>query len=265
MLILACLGLGAGVLGGLLGVGGGVLVVPGLVFLLNFDQHRAHGTSLAVIFLMAMAGVATYFAHGNVDLLIAIEMAVGGVIGAAIGAKVANAIHAKSLRRVFSVFMVLIGVRMILHSYAAGPVDTLQIGEVGLIDGALAGTLLVVGTGVLTGFVSSLLGVGGGMVMVPALVILLWVPQKMAQGISLAAMIPTACAGMLMHRSMGNVDLRVAACVGAGAVVGAFAGASTAAILKTAALQVVFGGFLLLAGVLMAMKKQNGETAYGRE
>jgi uncharacterized membrane protein YfcA len=101
------------------------------------------------------------------------------------------------------------------------------------------------------------------MVMVPALVILLCVPQKTAQGISLAAMLPTAFAGMLTHARMGNVDLRVGRWISAGAVIGAFIGANAAAILPTKTLQIVFGGFQLLMALLMALKKPNGERENG--
>ena len=247
----------------MLGVGGGVIVVPALVFLLNFNQHRAHGTSLVIVLALAASGVATYAAHGNVNFLIAAEVAVGGVIGAVVGAKVANAIHAKSLRRIFSVFVLVVGVKMLLQSFATGQADPSQVSGFGLGDSA-AGVLLVLGTGLLSGFVSSLLGVGGGIVMVPALVFLLLVPQKMAQGISLAAMLPTAFVGMLMHRSAGNVDLRVGGCAGMGAIAGAYVGATTAATLNTATLQTVFGGFMLLMATLMAMKKPNRETADGQ-
>lgn len=250
------MGLVAGVLGGLLGIGGGALIVPGLVFFLNFDQHRAHGTSLVAALMLSVAGVATYFHHGYVDIVLSIEIAAGGVVGAVIGANVANAINGRSLRRVFSVFIVIVGIRMMLGGCLGWDMDRAGAGSV-IVDGPIVNALVVIGTGVLTGFMSGLLGIGGGMVMIPALVILLCVSQKAAQGVSLAAILPTAFTGMLMHRGMGNVDFRVGKWVGLGAALGAFAGASVAAGVETKALKIIFGVFLLVMAALMAVRKKS--------
>ena len=259
VLILAGMGATAGVLGGLLGIGGGVLIVPGLVFFLNLDQHRAHGTSLVSALLLATSGILTYSFEGVVDWRVywpvAMEITVGGVVGAMIGARVAKAIDAKALRRVFSLFIVFIGIRMIWEAWHGG----VQAQHLAFMDNAVVGAAAIVGLGLLAGFLSALLGIGGGLIMVPALVILLCAKQQLAQAMSLAAMIPTAFTGMLMHRAMGNVDLRAGLCVGAGAVVGAVAGARLAANMPSGTLQLVFGVFLFAMAGLMAVKS-NGRN-----
>ena len=247
------LGLVAGVLGGLLGIGGGTLVVPGLVIFFGFNQHRAHGTSLLIALILAASGVFTYYRHGDVNLVIAFEIAVGGVIGAVIGARVANLMRGKMLRKVFSIFLVVIGIRMAiagLHTGAAAHKAAPLF-----MNDAILGALTVIGVGLLTGFMSALLGIGGGLVMVPALTILLCVPQKMAHGISLAAMMPTAFTGMLMHRAKGNVDFTVGKWVGLGSALGAISGATLAVNLDASILKIIFGVFLILMAVLMAIKK----------
>jgi len=127
------------------------------------------------------------------------------------------------------------------------------------MDNAVVGAAAIVGLGLLAGFLSALLGIGGGLIMVPALVLLLCAKQQLAQAMSLAAMIPTAFTGMLMHRAMGNVDLRAGLCVGAGAVIGAIAGARVAANLPSGTLQLVFGVFLFLMAGLMALKSDDKE------
>jgi uncharacterized membrane protein YfcA len=226
--------------------------VPGLVFFVNLNQHRAHGTSLVSALLLSTAGVVTYAHHGYVDYLLALEIAAGGVVGATFGVKAASALRSKSLRRIFSIFIVIVGIRMILNaceaSSAAGAGNALA-------DGSLARVIAVVGTGVMAGFLSALLGIGGGMVMVPAMVILLGVPQLTAQGVSLAAIIPTAFTGMLMHGARGNVDLRAGTIVGCGAMVGAVLGGTAAAYAGCDFLKFAFGGFLLLMALLMALKR----------
>ncbi|MCE5197556.1 MAG: sulfite exporter TauE/SafE family protein [Armatimonadota bacterium] len=250
LLILIGTGLVAGLLGGLLGIGGGALVVPVLVFFLDFKQHRAHGTSLVAALLLGVSAVITYALHGHVDIWLALEIAAGGVIGAMIGGRVVKSIKGSTLQKSFSVFLILVAVQMIFVKGHIGSAASM------FTDGGWPAALTVLGTGVITGFMSALLGIGGGMVMIPAMVILLGVPQKAAQGVSLAAAIPTAFTAMLMHKSMGNVDLTVGATVGAGAIFGAVAGASIAALAPEHVLKISFSIFLLVIAVLLALKKQ---------
>lgn len=236
-----------------MGIGGGALVVPGLVFFLNFNQHKAHGTSLVVVLFLGLASVITYGLHGNIDWLLVVGIAGGGVLGAYIGARTARAIRARSLRIIFGVFLVLAALRMIWGAVvgANGAAPLHEAANFGIP--ATIGLALVVG--VFTGFMSGLLGIGGGIVMVPAMVLLLKVPQQTAQGVSLAAMLPTALTGMLIHASMGNVDYRVARWIGLGAVAGALIGANLAVRTDPNTLKIGFGAFLALMAILMAAKK----------
>lgn len=265
-MILIGMGAAAGIMGGLLGIGGAILIVPSYVFFLNFDQHRAHGTSLVSAFLLALSGITTYSLAGVIEWRVywpvALEMTAGGVTGAMFGARVAKATHAAHLRRVFSLLMVVGGARMIWGAWHACSGQE-NLTHFAFMNGAFTAGAMIVGLGLVTGFLSALLGVGGGIVMVPSLVILLCVKQQVAQAISLAAMIPTAFTGMLMHRAMGNVDLKVGLCVGAGAMVGAIAGARAAASLPSTTLQMVFGVFLFLIAGLMALKKNGDKEIEG--
>jgi len=248
--ILLGIGLTAGILGGLLGIGGGVFIVPALVFFLAFEQHRAHGTSLAVVIALSSVGAITYFAHGNVDLLFAAGIAVGGMVGAIVGGGIVQHIKSSALRRMFCVFLVATGAKMIY--------DGCAIKHAAVLHAAVfSGTpiLLAVGAGVLTGVLSALLGVGGGIIMVPVLTVLLHFPQPAAQGTSLAAMLPIAFTGVLKHGKLGNVDRRVAFWIGLGAAIGALAGSQLANVLHPCALKLTFGIFLVIMAALMAAKK----------
>ncbi len=248
--ILLGIGLTAGIMGGLLGIGGGVLLVPALVFFLAFDQHRAHGTSLAIVMMLSCVAVVTYFRHHNVDVIFAVGIAVGGMAGAVIGGCIVQHIKSRALRRMFCVFLILTAARMIYDGCVAKhgiTPDPMQF--------SAHAALLAVGTGVLTGLLSAILGVGGGIVMVPTLTLLLGFAQTIAQGTSLAAMLPIAITGMLKHRTLGNVDGRVAVWVGLGAAVGAFGGSQFAHALQACHLKLIFGVFLALMALLMAAKK----------
>jgi uncharacterized protein len=113
--ILLALGIGVatGLLSGLMGVGGGIIAVPAMVFLLGLTQHRAHGTSLAIIVLTATASAVGYALNGRVDYQLALELAVGTVVGSYVGAKLMNRIPAKELRRAFGGLVIIVGFMMI--------------------------------------------------------------------------------------------------------------------------------------------------------
>ena len=114
MTILAILiGLATGVLSGLIGLGGGVFIVPALVYLFKMSQHQAQGTSLATLLLpIGLLGFLEYYRQGHVDLRIAALIAVGFVIGVYGGARWALTIPEVALRRVFAVVLVAVAVRM---------------------------------------------------------------------------------------------------------------------------------------------------------
>jgi len=113
ILILVGVGLATGVMAGLMGVGGGIIAVPAMVFLLGLTQHRAHGTSLAIIVLTATASALNYGRYGNVNLQLAAELAVGTVVGSYLGAKLMNRVPAKDLRRAFGAMVIVVGFMMI--------------------------------------------------------------------------------------------------------------------------------------------------------
>lgn len=114
MIPLLVTGLLAGILAGVFGVGGGVIIVPALVYFLGFSQHKATGTSLAVLLPpIGLAAVLEYHRHGNVDLGAAAVVAAGALAGAWAGAFLANKLPGPVLRLLFGVFVVIMGFYMI--------------------------------------------------------------------------------------------------------------------------------------------------------
>ena len=104
--------------------------------------------------------------------------------------------------------------------------------------------LIGLGMGILSG-----LAIGGGTLLVPALVIFMGVSQHTAQGVCLAAFIPTAVVAVITHYRQDNVNIRLALCLTVGALVGAVAGATLANITNAALLRKIFGGFLICMGL----------------
>ncbi|MBP7829122.1 MAG: sulfite exporter TauE/SafE family protein [Kiritimatiellae bacterium] len=114
VLLFVVLGLAAGALSGILGLGGGVFIVPALVMLFGYSQHLAQGTTLAMLVPpIGLLAAWTYFRHGHVNLAAAGWICLGFVLGGLLGAKIAVAVPALMLRRIFGVFLLLLSVRMI--------------------------------------------------------------------------------------------------------------------------------------------------------
>lgn len=108
------IGLAAGILSGVFGIGGGVIIVPALIYMAGFRQHSATGTSLAVLLPpIGIGAMWEYYRHGNVDLRVAMIMAVAVFAGGWIGALVANRVAGPYLRLAFGLFVVVLGISLI--------------------------------------------------------------------------------------------------------------------------------------------------------
>lgn len=115
LLLGGLIGLAGGVLSGLFGIGGGLVIVPGLILLLGMSQKEAAGTSLAALLLpVGILGAIEYWRGGYVDIRLAVLIALGILIGAFIGARIATGLPNELLQRAFGVFLVLVGVRLAL-------------------------------------------------------------------------------------------------------------------------------------------------------
>jgi uncharacterized protein len=114
-LLYILLGLSAGILSGIVGIGGGVLIVPALVFLFGFSQQQAQGTTLALLVPpIGILAAWTYYQHGFVNIKVAAIIAVGFILGSLVGARYAVGISNTMLERIFGVTIILIGLKMVL-------------------------------------------------------------------------------------------------------------------------------------------------------
>jgi hypothetical protein len=114
ILLLLVIGLVAGFLSGLIGIGGGIIIVPILVYLLHIDQKTAQGSTLFMfLFPIGILGVFNYYKAGNVDFKIAAIMAVTFIAGSYFGSKTAIAIDTRVVKQIFAVMIILIGIKML--------------------------------------------------------------------------------------------------------------------------------------------------------
>ena len=111
---LIIIGFVIGILSGLLGIGGGVFLVPVLVSYFAIAQHNAHGTSLAVIIPTALVSSSIYGWHGSIDFTLSLQILTGSIAGAAIGARIMKKLPAYQLKRMFGILLIIVGIRMVL-------------------------------------------------------------------------------------------------------------------------------------------------------
>jgi uncharacterized membrane protein YfcA len=244
--ILTCLGVGllAGLLSGLFGVGGGTVIVPLLVLLLGFDQRRAAGTSLAAIVPTAAVGVISYAVSGSVAWIPALILAAGAVLGAQVGTWLLPRLSQVALRWAFVGFLVVVIVSLFLVIPSREAVL-----ELNWLTGAGLAVL-----GLITGVLAGLLGVGGGIIVVPALLLLFGTSDLEAKGTSLLMMIPTAISGTIGNLRRANVDLRAAALIGVAACTTTAVGAWLATLVDPFVGNMLFAAFLVFIAAQMAMK-----------
>lgn len=111
--VLGLIGVVTGLINGLLGIGGGTILIPAMVFLLGEKQHVAHGTSLSIILPTAIISTFVYQSNSHIDWSLALKIALSGMVGGYLGARLMQLIPAPHLRKLFGVFMAVAGIRMI--------------------------------------------------------------------------------------------------------------------------------------------------------
>ncbi len=234
------IGVSGGFFGGLAGLGGGVIMIPMMTAFAGLAQREAHGTSLVAVIFTGGIGALTYFFHGTVDWRAALVLAASAMFFARMGALYAHSLPEHRLRRGFGVFIIAVSLLMIAKAWLPGEREALTFWPQMLV-------LLLTGTA--TGFVSGMMGVGGGSIMIPAMVILAGMPQHLVQGTSLLAMVPVGITGALTHYRLGNVHSRLAVGLAAGAMAGGFLGGTVAHLLPDFSLKVIFACIGLWMGV----------------
>ena len=114
VLIVILIGIAAGMLSGLVGIGGGLVIVPALVYFLGFSQHTAQGTSLMMILLpVGILAVFNYYKQGYVDMKVVWLLAIGFIVGGYFGSKIAISLPQETVKKIFAVLMIAIAIKML--------------------------------------------------------------------------------------------------------------------------------------------------------
>lgn len=245
-------GLVGGLFAGVFGLGGGIVMVPLLLWWTSMGQKRAHATSLLAITPATIVGAVSFGVGGVFEWLPAIFVAIGAIVGAQIGAWLLRAIPVGLLRGAFIAFVVAAGVMLLIELP-----DRSQSLEITLVT-----ALLLVALGVATGIAAGLFGIGGGVVTIPVLILSLGYSDLAAKSISLLAIAPGALSGSISHLRHKSATLRDGLWMALGAVVTTPLGAIVAFMLSPQLASTLFALMLFSVAInliIRALKKKTDD------
>lgn len=239
LLLELTLGFAIGLSLGLLGGGGSILTVPALVYLVGQTPQVAVTTSLAIVGANSLLGANFHRAQGTLDWQVAILFGSAGMLGAYFASGISDLLAPQLLMMIFAALMLLIGTFMLTRKASA--------------DSPSSGSpfWVVFASGGLVGVLTGVLGVGGGFLIVPALVMLVGLPMQAAVGTSLVVIAMNSLAGLLGRLGAESVNIPLIVVFGLAGLAGTFAGARLANILPAQKLQKAFAMFVILLAIFL--------------
>ncbi len=241
MIILVLLGAVSGFLSGLLGIGGGLVIVPVLV-MLGYEIKFAAAVSLLAVLVICLVGTVSFAALGEVDWLISALVAVGSVAGVLLGTRLMRYLPTRAIQIAFAILLVAV---------AASLFWVIPDRDAALVLSVPVAVGLVV-MGLVIGFFASLLGLGGAFLVVPAMMLLFQTSDLLAKTTALAMMVPATLAQGIGHWRAGRSDVRSSLLIAAGATTTTTFGAVLAVAIEPWLSNVLFAALLLyLSGQLL--------------
>jgi uncharacterized protein len=240
LVLLFVVGLGAGTLGSMLGVGGGIIMVPALTFL-NLPPAQAASTSLIAVMSTSVSSTIEYSRQKRIDYALGLEMAASAIPGAVLGAILSGYLEEDSFKLYFGILLILTGL------YISYKNSVLRDNRAKKRSTSLQAAVFAASFG--AGMISSLFGVGGGIIFVPAMLLVLGLTMHRAAPTSQLTLMMTAIAGVFTHSVLGHPDYLQAFALSAGAFVGAQIGARLSRITKEVLLQRLLGIILMAVAI----------------
>ncbi len=260
-ILLPILGVLIGIIAAMTGIGGGVFIVPLLTLLHNFSPAQAVGTSLTTIIFTSLASTANYSRQRRIYYKTGLILATTTVPGAFLGAYLTSIIEARVLGLIFGVFLIFVALRMIFEfSFFRSQGLSARRGIHHLVDSesSLFESRTKIWLGVILSFFgglsSGLLGIGGGVLLVPIMTLAMGILIHTAVATSMFTMIFTSTSGVIQHLSLGNISVEYALPLVAGTIFGAQVGAHVSKKVSGQTLRKVFGIVLILVSVQMILK-----------
>jgi uncharacterized protein len=247
MITAAAIGLIVGALLGMVGGGGSIMAVPALVYVVGMPISEAITSALVVVGASSAAAVIPRLKR-DVVWWLALTVGATGALASFAGTALGRSLDAHSLMLAFSAIMIVAGIKMLLPT--TSPALRKNTSATVLSRPARIGRALL--TGGVVGFLTGLLGVGGGFLIVPALVLVLGLPMSVAAGTSLVIILLNSAGALVSHLQDLHLDWGLTAAFGIAAMVASFAGSRIAPILPESALRRGFAGLVVAAAVFTA-------------
>ena len=260
LLVLA--GVCVGMLSGMLGIGGGMVMVPLLRLGLNLSAYAATATSLFAIIPISLAGMVQHVRNKTCIPKLGLALGIGGAITSSLGVFLAS--------RSPAWLIMVVAALVIIYSAYTMLRKAIKIGKPGAKDASqpvgesvpdavpaisLNHLLIGFGIGLIAGLISGYIGVGGGFIMVPLMTGWLNIPMKKSSGTSLLAIIILAIPGVIEQMLLGNVEYMVGIMLCVGAIPGAVLGAKLVPRIPERTLRFIFAGMLAIAAVSLVVKE----------
>lgn len=244
------IGATGGVVGGLLGGGSGVLFVPALDRFTTLSRARIHGTSTVANIAVCAVGASVYaLLGGKIDLHAGLGMILGGVVGGFYGARLLTRVPDTLLRVLVSAVLLATAAKLYLDAAGLDPLAGRTVLSPSLITTPWFTMPITLVAGVVIGAWAGALGLGGGLLAVPCLVLLFGTEFHTAEGTSLLMFLPNSIAGGITHLRQDTAAPRRSTLLGLGAIPGTIAGALLALALNSLVLGLIFGTFTLTMGI----------------
>jgi len=259
MLLLPPMAFLVGIISAMVGVGGGVFIVPILSLIFGLSPHQAVGTSLAAVIFTSLSSALGYWRQRRIDYRVGTLLTVTTTPGALVGAYLTTLLTTRALGLTFGFFLIFVAWRMTFR-YGLHRSQPLRIGKswhrrIVDSDAKVFEYDANVGLGLLLSFFgglsSGLLGIGGGVLIVPILHLIMNFPMHVTVATSMFIMIFTSISGVATHFSLGNVRVEHAILLSAGIIFGAQLGAHLSKRISGRNLRRIFGVVLFLVSVRM--------------
>ncbi len=253
---LGVLGVFAGAMGALTGIGGGLIIIPVLTLVFGVPIHRAIGTSLCCIIATSSGAAANYVEHHLSNIRLGMTLELATTVGAVAGALVSVALHREALALLFAAMLCYAGGTMVRRSLKASGTEPEAAGPYVIRRLPLG----LAGSGA-AGVVSGLLGIGGGPIKVPIMYLVMDVPFKVATATSNFMIGVTAAASAFIYYSRGDVQLLYTAPTAIGVYVGASVGTHIMRRTPSRWLIRLFSAIMFYFAIMMAWKALQGGFA----
>jgi len=245
-IILFLFGILTGFLGTLIGIGGGVFLIPFLFLVYQLNPQLAIGTSLFVIVFNAFSGTLAYARYKRIQYSIGLLMIIYSIPGIILGAYISNFFNNMIFKIVFSIALILIAINLLIKKNTSLKHKDDSFTPIKLNRHKIIILLFI---GLLTGFISGFLGIGGGVIHVPVLIYFLGMPVHLATATSHFILLNTALLSVIPHAIMNHIDYSKGFLLGSGALIGAQIGAYISSKISSRLIIIILSSILIIVAI----------------